>query len=143
MKARIISAGRVASRVRLGRHDLTFDQPSTTPGGADTGPSPLDVMAASVAACAHYYAAAFLYARGLPTAELTVDAEWEKDRVPAPRIGKLRIDVRVPAGLSTHELASIERAIKACPAYGTLRYPPSVDFAIGEPAGAHDERLSA
>jgi uncharacterized OsmC-like protein len=64
MKAVVESAGGVASRVRLGEHELTFDQPSTVPGGADRGPSPLDVMAISVGACAHYYAAAFLFGRG-------------------------------------------------------------------------------
>ena len=51
MKAVVESAGKVASRVRLGRHDLLFDQPAPVPGGEDRGPSPLDVLAASVAAC--------------------------------------------------------------------------------------------
>ena len=53
MKAIIESAGKVASRVRLGEHELVFDQPRSVPGGEDRGPSPLDVMAVSVAACAH------------------------------------------------------------------------------------------
>lgn len=130
MKARIESAGQVASVVRLGRHTLTFDQPTTTAGGADRGPSPLDVMAASVAACAHYYASAFLFARRIPTEALAVDASWEKDREPSPRIGQLTLAIHLPPGLRPHELTAIERAIKACPAYGTLRYPPSVDFTI-------------
>ena len=50
MKASIESAGNVASRVRLGDHELVFDQPRSVPGGEDRGPSPLDLMAVSVAA---------------------------------------------------------------------------------------------
>jgi uncharacterized OsmC-like protein len=136
MKARIESAGKVASVVRLGRHMLYFDQPEKAPGGEDRAPSPLDVMAVSVGACAHYYAAAFLYGRGVPTDALAVDVEWEKDRVPAPRIGRLVLAVHLPPGLGARELAAIERSIKACPAYGTLQYPPAVTFSVGLAADA-------
>src|SRR5689334_11085104 len=65
MKANIESIGKVASRAHVGGHELIFDQPAAVPGGDDRGPSPLDVMAVSVAACAHYYAAAYLHGRGL------------------------------------------------------------------------------
>src|SRR5688572_24588227 len=53
VKATIESAGGVASRVRVGSHELTFDQTGAVPGGEDRGPSPLDVMAIAVGACAH------------------------------------------------------------------------------------------
>ena len=100
MKAIIESAGNVASRVRLGDHELVFDQPRSVPGGEDRGPSPLDLMAVSVGACAHYYAAAFLYGRGLSTAGLSVEVEFEKERLPVPRIGHLALKVHLPAGIS-------------------------------------------
>ena len=139
MKAVVQSAGKVASRVHLDNHELVFDQPRTVPGGDDRGPSPLDVLAASVAACAHYYAAAFLHGRGLPTEGLSVEVESEKDRAPAPRIGRLTMRVRLPAGLSERQLVSVERAMKSCPAYGTLLHPPVVELTIG----AEVDRLSA
>ena len=130
MKAIIESAGQVASRVRLGDHQLVFDQPRAVPGGEDRGPSPLDLMAVSVAACAHYYAAAFLYARGLPTEGLSVEVEFEKERLPVSRIGHLSLAVHLPAGLSDRQLVGVERAIKSCPAYGTLLQPPRVEISI-------------
>jgi putative redox protein len=136
MKAIVESIGRVGSRVRVGKHELVFDQPRTVPGGEDRGPSPLDVMVASVAACAHYFAAAFLDARGLGTEGLAVEVEAEKDRVPVSRIGRLALRVTVPAGLSDRQLASIERAIKSCPAYGTLLHPPSLEITIAPEVGA-------
>jgi len=142
MKAIIESADKVASRARLGDHELVFDQPRSVPGGEDRGPSPLDLMAVSVAACAHYYAAAFLYARGLPTEGLSVEVEFEKERVPVSRIGHLALKVHLPAGLSDRQLAGVERAIKSCPAYGTLVQPPRVEISIEAPAPAVDRHTA-
>jgi uncharacterized OsmC-like protein len=146
MKAVIESAGRVGSRVRVGHHELIFDQPPPVPGGEDRGPSPLDVLAVSVAACAHYYAAAFLYGRGLPTDGLAVEVEFEKERIPAPRIGRLAMKVRLPAGLTAPQITGVERAIKACPAYGTLLHPPKVELTVeakGPNDGTAESRKSA
>jgi uncharacterized OsmC-like protein len=144
VKAVVESAGKVASRAHLGGHALVFDQPATAPGGDDRGPSPLDVMAVSIAACAHYYAAAFLYGRGLPTEGLTVEVEFEKERVPTNRLGRLSMKVHLPAGLSDLQLVSVERAIKSCPAYGTLLHPPSVELALEREGGvATREQVSA
>jgi putative redox protein len=143
LKAVVESAGKVASRARLGPHELVFDQPAGVPGGDDRGPSPLDVLAVSVAACAHYYAAAYLHGRGLATEGLTVEVQFEKDRAPVPRIGGLSMKVHLPAGLTERQLLGIERAIKSCPAYGTLLHPPTVELTIDSGGGPAAERLSA
>jgi putative redox protein len=131
MKLVIRSAANVGSRVRIGDHDLIFDQPRTVPGGQDHGPSPLDVLVASIGACAHYYAAAFLHARDVSTGDLSVDIEAEKEQTPAPRVARFRITIRVPAGLTEQQLTGIERAVRRCPAYGTLMHPPSVEIVVG------------
>jgi uncharacterized OsmC-like protein len=143
MKALVESIGKVGSRVRIGEHVMVFDQPASVPGGEDRGPSPLDVMAASVAACAHYFAAAYLHGRGLATEGLTVEVESEKERVPVSRIGRLSMKVRLPAGLAERQIAGVERAIKSCPAYGTLLHSPAVEIRIeSRPEPVH-ERQSA
>ena len=128
MKFIVESAGKVASRVRIGAHDLVFDQPRSVKGGGDWGPSPLDVLIASVAACAHYYGSAFLHGRGLSTAGLAVEVDAEKESLPTPRIGRLALKVRVPEGLSEQQLIGIVRAIKRCPAYGTLVTAPALEL---------------
>ena len=143
MKAIVESIGAVGSRVRLGDHNLVFDQPVIAPGGQNRGPSPLDVMAASVAACAHYYAAVYLHTRGLSAAGLTVDVETEKQRTPVPRLARLALTVHLPAGLSDQQTAGIARAIKSCPAYGTLLHPPTVDVALEPATPAHFALASA
>ena len=131
MKAMVQSIGNVGSRARVGSHELVFDQPTSVPGGEDRGPSPLEVMVASVAACAHYFAAAYLHGRGLSKEGLTVEVQAEKTRQPVSRIGGLSLTVRLPPGLSDDQIAGIGRAIKSCPAYGTLLHPPTVEVAIG------------
>jgi uncharacterized OsmC-like protein len=139
MKAIVESTSKVGSRTRLGAHELVFDQPASVPGGEDRGPSPLDVMAVAVAACAHYYAAAYLHGRRLPTVGLTVEVEAVKDRLPVPRIGSLTMKVRLPPGLDARQVAGIERAIKSCPAYGTLLHAPTVDVSVdAAPACANE-----
>ena len=143
MKTVVESTGKVGSRARLGGHELIFDQPAAVPGGEDRGPSPLDVLGVSVAACAHYYAAAFLHGRGLPTEGLTVEVESEKERTPSPRIGRLAMKVRLPPGLTERQLVTVERAVKSCPAYGTLLHPPIVELEIEVEGGAVREPLSA
>ncbi|HVZ72788.1 MAG TPA: OsmC family protein [Polyangia bacterium] len=130
MKVVIEPFGKIGSRARVGSHELTFDQPSSAPGGEDRGPSPLDVMSVSVAACVHYFASAYLFGRGLSTEGLTVDVTAEKERVPTPRIGRLLLSVHVPVGLAKRHVEGIERAIKSCPAYGTLVHPPAVELSI-------------
>ncbi|HSU42114.1 MAG TPA: OsmC family protein [Polyangiaceae bacterium] len=135
MKFTLNSAGGVASRVTLGSHELVFDQPSAVPGGTDRGPSPLDVLAVAVGACAHYYAAAFLTARQMPTDGLTVEIEAEKSRQPVTRLGTFLIHVKLPAGVSLQHLPAIERAIRHCPAYGTLVHPPDVTLVVSPHEG--------
>jgi ribosomal protein S12 methylthiotransferase accessory factor len=130
MKASIESAGGVASRVQIGSHTLTFDQPPSVPGGGDQGPSPLDVLVVSVGACAHYFAAAFLQARRLPVDGLRVEVEANKGRTPSPRIEKLTVHVTLPAGVNESHVPAIERAIRNCPAYGTLVHPPDVELTV-------------
>ena len=140
MKVVVESIGRVGSRAMVGQHELVFDQPGTVPGGEDRGASPLDVMSVAVGACAHYFAAAYLHARGLQPDGLAVEVTAEKERVPVSRIGRLELKVRLPAGLTERHVAGIERAIKNCPAYGTLLHPPSVEISIGRhPEPAADE----
>jgi uncharacterized OsmC-like protein len=145
MKAVVETIGKVGSRARVGGHDLVFDQPASVPGGEDRGPSPLDVMSVAVAACAHYFAAAYLHGRGLPPEGLAVEVAAEKDRAPVSRLGRLALRVLLPPGLEARHVAGVERAIKSCPAYGTLLHPPSVELSIDalETDGGSPDRVGS
>lgn len=119
MSYRIESAGGVASRVNIHGHELVFDQDPKF-GGQDLGPSPLEVLVAATAACAHYYAAAYLQARKLSVEGLAVEIQAEKAADRPARLGSVRIVVRVPAHVPAEHLGRLEVAVRACPAHGTL-----------------------
>jgi hypothetical protein len=38
--------------------------------------------------------------------------------------------VKLPGGLSDKQVEGVERAIKSCPAYGTLLHPVAVEIAL-------------
>jgi putative redox protein len=122
----------VASQVTLGEHTLTFDQPPSVPNGLNRGPSPLDVMLASIGACAHYFAAAFLSARNIPTQSLSVTVEAAKEAQPFPHLEELRISIGLPPGTPERYLPAIERAVNNCPALGTLRQPTHVELTFAQ-----------
>ena len=142
MKAVIESIGAVGSRAVIDGHELVFDQPVTVPGGEDRGPSPLDVMSVAVAACAHYFAAAYLHARQLSPRGLKVAVTADKERLPVSRLGRVALRVHLPAGLTERQVAGVERAIKSCPAYGTLLHSPSVELSVDRPGEAAKDEVS-
>lgn len=125
MKFQIDSAGGVASRTLIGGRELMFDQPVEF-GGVDAGSSPLDVMVASVGACAHYFAAAFLVARKFPVAGLVVTVEAEKSVGLPRRLLHLGIEVRLPRGVPPEWLPRLEKAVLGCPAWGSFVDPPEL-----------------
>jgi uncharacterized OsmC-like protein len=100
-------------------------------------------MVVAVAACAHYFASAYLFGRGLPTEGLAVEVTSEKERLPVSRIGRLTMKVVLPAGLDERQLAGVERAIKSCPAYGTLLHSPTIDVSIAVGSTAEPAARSA
>ena len=135
MRFEIESNGGVSSRSNLAGHSVIFDQPATF-GGADSGPSPLDVMVAAVGACSHYYAAAFLHGRGHSTDGIRVVATAEKAAEGRKRLGMVNIEIFLPPGLPEEWLPRIERAVQGCPALGTLVQAPVVTVTVApEPPG--------
>jgi putative redox protein len=141
VKVTVGSAGKVASTVRLDGHDLVFDQPANVPHGEGRGPSPLDVMLASVAGCAHYFASAYLMARGIATDAVRVEAEAEKSRQPVSRWSRVSIRVLLPPEVPQEMLPGVERAVRGCPAYGTLIHPPEVELTFEREERPRDEAL--
>src|SRR5262249_16414077 len=71
-----------------------------------------------------------LQGRRLQVEGLRVEVEAHKGRTPSPRIERLSVRVMLPAGVPEKSLPSIERAIRNCPAYGTLVHPPDVELTV-------------
>ena len=105
-------------------HKIVCDQPIEN-GGFDEGMTPPEVLLASLATCAAYYAAEYLNARKLPTAGLQVRVSAEKALKPA-RLASFQIEVTVP-DLDERHHAGVLRAAKACLIHNTLLGAPNIE----------------
>lgn len=108
-------------------HRVLCDQPADN-GGADAGMTPPELLLASLATCAGYYAAQYLKARKLPAEDLKVRVSAEKAQQPA-RLGSFRIEVTAPRLDERHQ-AGILRAAKACLIHNTLLGQPTMEVVV-------------
>jgi uncharacterized OsmC-like protein len=108
-------------------HRVICDQPRDN-RGEDTGMTPPELMLASLASCAGYYAAEYMNTRGLPSKDLVVRVTAEKAAHPA-RLGSFRIEVLTP-GLDEQHRTGVLRAVKACLIHNTLLSPPNIEVEV-------------
>jgi len=108
-------------------HRVICDQ-SADNGGTDEGMSPPELLLASLATCAAYYAAQYLNTRKLPAADLRVRVTAEKATQPA-RLASFQIKVTAP-GLDERHQLGVLRAAKNCLIHNTLLGSPVVDVAL-------------
>lgn len=127
MELTVQHLGKGAFAVGARHHRLVCDQPATN-GGTDSGMTPPELMLASLAACAGYYAAQYLNARKLSSENLNVRVTAEKAQGPS-RLGAFRIEVDAPEAPVEHE-AGLLRAVKACLIHNTLLHPPVIETQV-------------
>ncbi len=130
MKVTVKHTGNVAFEAETRGHRLICDQPETN-RGADTGMTPPELLLASLATCAAYYAVEYLRTRNLPMDGIEVTVEAEKATAPA-RIGAFRIMVQVPELEPRHQ-EGVLRAAKSCLIHNTLLHAPQIEIALATP----------
>src|ERR1017187_7025274 len=112
-------------------HRVICGQPLDN-GGSDEGMSPPELLLASLATCAAYYAAQYLKARKLDSGDLKVRVNAEKAAQPA-RLASFQIDVMAP-GLDDRHQTGILRAVKACLIHNTLLGLPRIEIVVNRAA---------
>jgi len=120
--------------VRIRDHQLTVDQPRHA-GGDDTGPTPTELFAASLATCVAHYGGRFLARHGIDPAELRVDCEFGLTTSPN-RIGWITLRVVPPAGMPPRLTEAMRAVVSRCTVHNTIVEPPEVQIDMGtaEPA---------
>jgi putative redox protein len=118
----------VSFEVESRGHKLICDQPADN-GGADSGMTPPELLLASLATCAGFYAVQYLKARKLPEQGLNVKVTAEKAMQP-PRLGSFRIEVESPAADDEKHREGLRRAVEKCLIHHTLLHPPVIEIAI-------------
>lgn len=126
--------GAVQFEVTARGHRLLCDQPIENKG-SDSGMTPPELLLASLATCAAYYAVEYLKARSLSTEGLEVRVSAEKASSPA-RLASFRVEVVVPGLDEDRHKAGVTRAVHACLIHNTLLNLPKVELEVqaGVPA---------
>jgi len=120
--------GNVQFEAETRGHKLICDQPFDSKGD-DEGMTPPELLLASLATCAGYYAVEYLKARSLPKEGLRVRIWAEKAKNPA-RLGKFRIDVEAPGLTDPHHIEGVKRSVEKCLIKNTLLVTPEIEVDI-------------
>jgi uncharacterized OsmC-like protein len=118
-------------QVAVGPHSLTLDEPVTA-GGDDHGPTPAQLFAASLVACAAQYAGSYLARHDLSTEGLVVEGDFEMADDRPARIVSLSVTITPPAGLPASRAAGLLAVASHCTVHNTLRQRPTVKIGLAD-----------
>jgi putative redox protein len=109
--------GRLEQDVAVRVHHVTVDEPKEH-GGEDAGPSPQELLAASLASCMAVTMEMYAARKGWEVGEITVDVEYE----PAQRGSPTRfvMEVRLPKELPEDQRERLMQIGAKCPVHRTL-----------------------
>lgn len=119
-----------AAKVRS--HRIVTDQPERA-GGTDSGPTPIELLGASLGSCIAFYVQQFCHARALPYEGMRVEVEQRGEKNPA-RVGEFVVRVLMPADLPEQYTPMLERVVRSCPAHNTLADGAAMNIEIVMPA---------
>jgi putative redox protein len=119
--------------VAMRGHVVHVDQPSED-GGEDTGPTPTELLVASLASCIAFYARRYLRRHGLDETGLSVAASAEMGSSPA-RIARMTVTLELPADFPAERRPALLAVASACTVHNTLMTPPEVAVVLAPAAG--------
>ncbi len=109
-------------------HRIIVDQPLSE-DGTDQGMTPIELLNASLASCAAFYAVTFLKRR-IPTfSGLEVRSTWQYSEDPH-RVGTIHLSIVLPKSLSEYEKRGLLRTVEHCTVEHTLKHHPQVHIDI-------------
>jgi len=103
--------------VKVRRHTITSDEPKDQ-GGEDSGPSPQELLAASLASCTAITMEMYARRKGWDISGLAVDCEYTPAERGCPT--KFAMVYRFPAHLSEEQAEKLTVIAAKCPVHRTL-----------------------
>ena len=103
--------------VKVRSHDLTADEPAAQ-GGSDAGPSPQELLAASLASCTAVTMEMYAARKGWDIGGVEVCVDY----TPAERgcVTSFNLVLRLPDGLSDEQVERLRIIAAKCPVHRTL-----------------------
>lgn len=103
--------------IRGGDHVITADEPRDT-GGTDRGPSPQELLAASLASCSAVTLEMYADRKGWQIGDVTVDVNYEPAHRGSPT--RFEINVKLPKELPEDQRERLMQIVARCPVHRTL-----------------------
>ena len=98
-------------------HRLVADEPEDT-GGSDEGPSPQQLLAASLASCSAITMEMYATRKGWDIGEVVVDVDYEPAQRGSPT--KFHMTVKLPKELPEDQRQRLMQIVAKCPVHRTL-----------------------
>jgi ribosomal protein S12 methylthiotransferase accessory factor len=95
-------------------------------GGEGSAPQPFDLFLASIATCAGIYVKGYCDTRGIPTENLALEMQVERDDE-QHRIARLVLEITLPDGFPERHREAIIRAADLCAVKKHILDPPAFE----------------
>ena len=109
--------GTLRHDVEIRSHVVVADEP-TDKGGADSGPSPEELLAASLASCAAITMAMYANRKGWDIGEMVVDVNYGPAHRGSPT--RFQLEARLPRDVSEEQRERLMQIAAKCPVHRTL-----------------------
>jgi putative redox protein len=103
--------------VEIREHELLADEPEEN-GGEDAGPSPQELLAASLASCTAITIEMYADRKGWDLGDLEVNVNYEPAQRGSPT--KFQMEVRMPKELPEQQREKLMQIAAKCPVHRTL-----------------------
>jgi putative redox protein len=103
--------------VEVGAHRVTADEPHDH-GGTDGGPSPQELLAASLASCSAATMEMYATRRGWDIGEVVVEVDYEPAQRGSPT--RFTMAVQLPKELPEEQREKLMQILAKCPVHRTL-----------------------
>jgi putative redox protein len=117
MKATSTRAGSFKQVVKVRDHQLTADEPAKL-GGEDAGPSPEELLAASLASCTAITMEMYAQRKGWEIGDVEVECNYTPSERGCPT--RFALTLRIPSGLPDDIVERLQIIAAKCPVHRTL-----------------------
>ena len=117
MRATATQRSKFTHDVKVRMHQMTADEPADH-GGDDLGPSPQELLAASLASCTAITMEMYAKRKGWDVSGLAVEVDY----TPAERgcVTRFELVMKMPAHLSDERVRKLQVIAAKCPVHRTL-----------------------
>jgi putative redox protein len=117
MKATATRSGNLRQAVRIRDHQLLIDEPADK-GGEDQGPSPQEILAASLAACTAITMEMYAKRKGWDVGDVEVACDYTPAERGCPT--RFNLIMRFPDSMSDEQVERLRVIAAKCPVHRTL-----------------------